>query len=38
MGGRSTGDDDFDWADDDIDDDRKGWRMKIITIEGEDGF
>ncbi|KAH0839567.1 WD40-repeat-containing domain protein [Lanmaoa asiatica] len=38
TGGRGTGDQDFDWADDDMDDDCKGWRMKILMIEGEDGF
>jgi len=38
VSGRGTGDQDFDWADDDMDDDRKGWRMKTIMIEGEDGF
>jgi len=35
--GRGTGDQDFDWANDEMDD-GKGWRMKIIMIEGEDGF
>ncbi|KIJ70363.1 hypothetical protein HYDPIDRAFT_35755 [Hydnomerulius pinastri MD-312] len=38
AGGGGTGDEDFDWADDEMDDDRKGWRMKIIMVEGEDGF
>ncbi|KAN0097836.1 WD40-repeat-containing domain protein [Tylopilus felleus] len=38
VGERGTGDQDFDWADDEMDDDHKGWRMKIILIEGEDGF
>ncbi|KAF8121309.1 WD40-repeat-containing domain protein [Boletus edulis] len=38
MDGRGIGDQDFDWADEEMDDDRKGWRMKIIMIEGEDGF
>ncbi|KAF9242913.1 WD40-repeat-containing domain protein [Melanogaster broomeanus] len=38
FGGQGTGDEDFDWADDEMDDDCKGWRMKIIIVEGEDGF
>ncbi|KAG9317101.1 WD40 repeat-like protein [Chiua virens] len=38
IGGRPIEDRDFDWADDDMDDDCKGWRMKIIMIEGEDGY
>ncbi|KAF9224389.1 WD40 repeat-like protein [Gyrodon lividus] len=37
-GRRGTGDEDFEWADDEMDDDCKGWRMKIIMVEGEDGF
>jgi COMPASS component SWD1 len=36
--GRGTGDQDFDWANDEMDDDEKGWQMKILMIEGEDGF
>ncbi|KIK79997.1 hypothetical protein PAXRUDRAFT_833798 [Paxillus rubicundulus Ve08.2h10] len=38
VGGQGTRDDDFEWADDEMDDDCKGWRMKILMVEGEDGF
>ncbi|KAH7931415.1 WD40 repeat-like protein [Leucogyrophana mollusca] len=36
--GNCESDEDLEWADEEPDNDKKGWRMKIIMVDGDDGF